>query len=83
MTAAASAPPNIFESDGCKIQSLTVSDQHATLLISHSPILGDTVSNGEDGINATVEVQSLVKLTIVPFHKAILGCNPVITRHAK
>ena len=57
-------PLNILSKDGCKVQSLTVSDQHATLLLSH-----------DDSTMPT----SLLKLTLVPFHKEILGSNPVVT----
>ena len=58
-------PLNILSKDGCKVQSLTVSDQHATLLLSHD----------DDSTMPT----SLLKLTLVPFHKEILGGNPVVT----
>mmetsp|Transcript_6728 Transcript_6728/g.13965 ORF Transcript_6728/g.13965 Transcript_6728/m.13965 type:complete len:436 (+) Transcript_6728:142-1449(+) len=84
----------------CKIQSLTVSDQHATLLLSHPEIVeryDDNVKNNEpseenDGdetsgknysntqeVSKRTTVQSLLKLTIIPFHKAILGSNPIIS----
>lgn len=81
-TASNVSPADILESDQCKIQSLTVSDQHATLLISHPPDSGDTDPREKhnEANAATVTVQSLLKLTIVPFHKTILGCNPVLTQ---
>lgn len=77
-------PVDILAGDQCKIQSLTVSDQHATLLISHaaksndiSPSAGE--SNEAEETKCT-PVLSLLKLTVVPFHKSILGCNPVLTQ---
>ncbi len=89
----------------CKIQSLTLSDQHATLLLSHSEIIernDDVVMNNgyveeqnddndgkHDGNNCSTNtqeqvserktIQSLLKLTIIPFHRAILGSNPIIS----
>ena len=76
-------PVDILGNDGCNVQSLTVSDQHATLLLSHSLKSDDLVSNAETS-NESCEnskcAQSLLKLTLVPFHKSILGCNPVLTQ---
>lgn len=70
-------PVDILKSDGCKIQSLTVSDQHATLLISHSAD-PEKIENCDESEGSPI--QSLLKFTIVPFHKSILGCNPVLTQ---
>lgn len=75
------SPLSIFSSDYCKAHSLTVSDQHATILLSHSP--------GKDGTDVdesmevpaaatTTTVKSLLKLKVVPFHRSILGSNPVL-----
>lgn len=66
-----SLPPNdtlasILSSDKCTVQSLTVSDQHATLLLNHESESDKTI-------------QSLLKLILVPFHRTILGSNPVIS----
>ena len=98
--AAAKADSKVLEllsTEGCKVQTLTVSDQHATLLVTHpSPIPdSDSPSAESDGKRSAVDnagppqeggeveqskaVQSLIKLTIVPFHKALLGSNPVIS----
>ena len=73
----AKTPVKILKSDGCKVQSLTVSDQHATLLISHA---SDQEGNGHCDDSEISSIQSLLKFTIVPFHKSILGCNPVLTQ---
>src|SRR5210317_1739328 len=74
--------------NGCKVQSLTVSDQHATLLLSHSaPIVQPSAGNDnycnssaqttfEESKQAIKTITSLLKLTIVPYHKALLGSNP-------
>jgi len=63
---------------------LTVSDQHATLLLTHTneaPISVDEISAAADDQNTTTKTtQSLLKLTIVPFHKQLLGSNPVISQ---
>lgn len=74
-------PDPILKSDRCKIRSLTVSDQHATLLISHSCTTSPNENDGKPNNEETnsTSIQSLLKLTIVPFHKSILGCNPVLT----
>ncbi|KAL9186083.1 hypothetical protein ACHAXT_005321 [Thalassiosira profunda] len=64
--------------EGCKVQSLTTSDQHATLLLSHTEVIQQPDENNEDEVsNAT---SSLLKLTLVPFHKALLGSNPVVSQ---
>eukprot|EP00557_Chaetoceros_sp_GSL56_P006760 CAMPEP_0176493354 /NCGR_PEP_ID=MMETSP0200_2-20121128/9505_1 /TAXON_ID=947934 /ORGANISM="Chaetoceros sp., Strain GSL56" /LENGTH=421 /DNA_ID=CAMNT_0017891013 /DNA_START=108 /DNA_END=1373 /DNA_ORIENTATION=+ len=87
-TASASVTPySLLASDDCKVQTLTVSDQHATLLIStHSKTNDqnkgstDSVQQDQDSANATATVvQSLLKLTVVPFHKLLLGSNPVLS----
>ena len=76
-------PLAILSKEGCKVQSLTVSDQHATLLLSHQEYIEeDTNTNNSDkyAVDATTTtITSLLKLTIVPFHKEILGSNPVIS----
>ena len=74
------SPSKIFSSKGCIAQTLTVSDQHATLILTSQK---DTSSEeGEDKTiettKTTKEVKSILKLTLVPFHKEILGSNPVI-----
>ena len=83
-------PVELLSINQVKLQSLTVSDQHATLLISHPSKSQDYSSeaNAEISKEDTSEtkdasVQSLLKLTIVPFHKSILGCNPVLTQTEK
>ncbi|KAL3801637.1 hypothetical protein HJC23_013142 [Cyclotella cryptica] len=77
-------PEEILSNDQCELQSLTVSDQHATLLISHPPNskgVFDLDHSREDARETKdALLQSLLKLTIVPFHKSILGCNPVLTQ---
>lgn len=67
-------PLDILDKEGCKIQSLTVSDQHATLLLSHQR----TYDNDND--QDTTTITSLLKLTLQPFHKEILSSNPVISQ---
>lgn len=82
-------PLDILTKERCKVQSLTVSDQHATLLLSHT-VLIDRPANGKDNQNSDAEksddpnqttktINSILKLTVVPFHKALLGSNPVIS----
>ena len=83
-TVATTNPLAILSKEGCKVQSLTVSDQHATLLLCHQEsIEEDTNTNNSDDEHAvdtttTTTITSLLKLTIVPFHKEILGSNPVL-----
>jgi m7GpppX diphosphatase len=57
-------PTSILSSEECTIQSLTVSDQHATLLLNHGP---------------DSSKKSLLKLITIPFHRTILGSNPIIS----
>jgi len=72
-------PLTIFSSDYCKAHSLTISDQHATILLSHSPAK-DSIDVDQSMVvpSAPTTVKSLLKLKIVPFHKSILGSNPVL-----
>jgi len=85
-------PLSILSDDSCKVQTLTVSDQHATLLLTHdasdkkaSPLDKDSTATSDPSTDAdadaeeqpTKPIQSLLKLTVVPFHKEILGSNPV------
>jgi m7GpppX diphosphatase len=58
-------------SGGCIAHSLTVSDQHATLLLTPPP---PAVATEQTAARTT---SSILKLTLVPYHKAILGSNPV------
>lgn len=85
MAAIVRNPLEILSNSGCKVQSLTVSDQHATLLLTHTdeaPASADEISAaGADDQNTTTKTtQSLLKLTIVPFHKQLLGSNPVLSQ---
>jgi m7GpppX diphosphatase len=101
-------------SGGCVAHSLTMSDQHATLLLTHPPTVavataiddlrtdrdagGRAVDGGESSAlgkgtsddlvdRATMTPtpthiaartnSSILKLTLVPYHRAILGSNPV------
>lgn len=80
------SPVDILGKKGCKVQSFTVSDQHATLLVSYpeavdSPSEKDVKENDEIDQHAEIvkTTSSLLKLTLVPFHKALLGSNPVIS----
>jgi len=77
-------PTSILSDKSCKVQSLTVSDQHATLLLTYNKKkrdISDTyqvdsvITSNEDSIKSVVK--SLLKLTLVPFHKELLGSNPV------
>ena len=98
------SPISIMSKGSCKIQTMTVSDQHATLLLTHdadndneegkkeasSSVKNSTTTAG-DGNETIVEdttvvavqqqqvqvVRSLLKITLVPFHKLILGSNPI------
>jgi m7GpppX diphosphatase len=77
-------PHSLLSCNDCKVQTLTVSDQHATLLITHSKYNshGKESSDGQTGQDSNENdsvVQSLMKLTVVPFHKLLLGSNPVLT----
>jgi len=63
-------PLSILESIGCKAQTLTVSDQHVTLLLNHG---NGSAQRGEQGCTS----KSILKLTTVPFYKEILGSNPI------
>eukprot|EP01082_Thalassiosira_pseudonana_P002505 g1946.t1 g1946 contig11:406548-407738(+) len=77
-------PLGILSKEGCKVQSLTVSDQHATLLLSHTVKVDTTedtsdTTNDERSDDEYKTVQSLLKLTVIPFHKPLLGSNPVFS----
>ena len=85
-------PLDILANAECKIQSLTVSDQHATLLISHTDNVdsSDNTNNDDDentkhvsgkrqNDETTKSIQSLLKLSLVPFHKSLLGSNPILS----
>jgi len=78
-------PLSVLSNTNCKVHSLTVSDQHATLLISHtvpSAEGNDKDLPSNDSNDSTAEsktVKSLLKLTLVPFHKALLGSNPALS----
>lgn len=52
-------PESVLSSRGCKAQTLTLSDQHATLLLT-------TQQRDSEATE-----QSLLKLTVVPFHKQV------------
>lgn len=71
-------PPSLLSSHDCKVQTLTVSDQHATLLLTHKNNTEEPAGAEETDETAN-NVQSLLKLTIVPFHKQLLGSNPVLS----
>jgi len=94
-------PLDILGKEGVKVQSLTVSDQHATLLITHQQQLiakegtAETNDNDDQATTTTTitstytdnnvgqdtsTITSLLKLTLQPFHKEILGSNPVISQ---
>jgi m7GpppX diphosphatase len=66
--------PTSILSQECKVQTLTVSDQHATLLLTQ-----DSTAADENGDATPSSVQSLLKLTLIPFHKVLLGSNPVLS----
>lgn len=79
-TSALTSPSKILSSKGCIAQTLTVSDQHATLLLTSKK--DNLIEEGAERKTATSktteEVKSILKLTLVPFHKETLGSNPVI-----
>ena len=65
-------------------QSLTVSDQHATLLCTHTPRdnkggISDDGADGDDEKATAKTTSSILKMTLVPYHKSLLGSNPVIS----
>lgn len=65
------------------MHSLTTSDQHATLLVSHPREAAAAAGGAADPPAAeeggTATASSLLKLTVVPFHRALLGSNPVLS----
>lgn len=73
---AARNPLAILCKEECKVQSLTISEQHATLLLTHNII--DT--SADDQNTPAKTIQSILKLTIVPFHHQLLASNPVLTQ---
>ena len=75
-------PLDILGKEGVKVQSLTVSDQHATLLITHAMTIAkeETDTDNDQDTNNTTTITSLIKLTLQPFHKELLGSNPVISQ---
>ena len=84
---AARNPLAILCKKGCKVQSLTISEQHATLLLTHHHHHHHFDGNvdGDETIQSDVEpqaetIQSILKLTIVPFHHELLASNPVLTQ---
>mmetsp|Transcript_16996 Transcript_16996/g.20757 ORF Transcript_16996/g.20757 Transcript_16996/m.20757 type:complete len:469 (-) Transcript_16996:374-1780(-) len=67
------SPSKILVSNDCIAQTLTVSDQHATILLTHQ-------DNDSTGISINNKsTKSILKLTVVPFHREILGSNPVMS----
>lgn len=80
-------PSRLINSEGCQVQTLTVSDQHATLLLTtttpQKQINGHNGHNGQNGQDEKDgdkkgEKKSILKLTLVPFFRDILGSNPVL-----
>lgn len=63
-------PLSILTTGGCQAQTLTVSDQHANILLTHGR--GSEHQGKEESTS-----KSILKLTAVPFHKEILGSNPI------
>ena len=64
-------------------QSLAVSDQHATLLCTHTPRddeggSSDDGADGDDEKATAKTTSSILKMTLVPYHKSLLGSNPVM-----
>ena len=92
-------PISIMSKSSCKATALTISDQHATLLLTHtdhdnkegnkeaSSVKNSTTSaDGNETIvdDTTVAVQkqvkvvqSLLRITLIPFYKLILGSTPI------
>jgi len=71
-------PTSILSDTSCKVQTLTVSDQHATLLLTYDDVKKAAANNTEDTETSAAKpvIRSLLKLTLVPFHRALLGSNP-------
>jgi len=68
-------PEAILSSPECRAQVLTISDLHATILLTHS--IFDSFGGDEGDVSGvTLGVESLLKLTVVPFHKPVLGKKP-------
>ena len=63
------SPLTLLSKEDCQVQTLTVSDQHATLLLTN---------DNDDEPLLKKKKKSLLKLTLIPFHKTILGSNPII-----
>jgi m7GpppX diphosphatase len=60
-------PANVLRSSGCLARTLTISDQHATILLENKS------SNGS--AEETSDVKSLLKLTVQPFHLESLASS--------
>lgn len=77
-------PSQIISSKGCIVQTLTVSDQHATLLLSSSDNnqnendINDKNDAAESTESTKKSIKSILKLTLIPFHRETLGSNPVV-----
>jgi len=71
-------PTSILSDASCKIQTLTISDQHATLLLTYDDVKKAAANTTEETETAATKpvIRSLLKLTLVPFHRALLGSNP-------
>jgi len=63
-------PLSLLSNSASTIQTLTVSDTHCNLLLTH-------LSVSKEGEKQQPFSKSLLKFTTVPFHKEILGCNPI------
>lgn len=76
---ALNSPSNILSSEGCIAQTLTISNQHATLLLTSQNNNACEEKRDSSGSNKEKkEVKSILKLSLVPFHKETLGSNPVM-----
>eukprot|EP00977_Amphora_coffeiformis_P005678 scaffold1192_cov169-Amphora_coffeaeformis.AAC.10 len=62
------SPSSVLATKGCLAEVLSCSDQHVTVLLSHRP----QKQGGDAALAADVE-KSLLKLTVVPAHRAVLG----------
>lgn len=72
------SPLALLSKEDCQVQTLTVSDQHATLLLTNDND-NDNDNDDENEHLPKKRKKSLLKLTLIPFHKTILGSNPIVT----
>lgn len=71
-------PDSILSSQGCTARTLSISDQHATILLTHVPHQSNI--HHEKTIETKDQeppIQSILKVLTVPYHRSILSLNAV------